>query len=81
MDDKTGGDPEGQFKFVRPSLRSLTEQLDGRASGPVIRKMLGDLGVFLRVNVKRFVGAVLNKKKYLTGIQIMLSASHDPVST
>jgi len=65
VDDQIGGDPEGQFKFVRPSLRSLTEQLDERASGPVIRNMLNELGFSLRVNVKRFVG----KKHPLRDVQ------------
>jgi hypothetical protein len=65
VNDKTGGDPEGQFTFVRPSLRSLAEQLGGRASAPVIRTMLDELGFSMRVNVKRFVG----KKSPLRDVQ------------
>lgn len=56
IDDETGGDPEGTFRFVRPSLRTLARQLDGRASHTSIATALRDLGFSPRINVKRFTG-------------------------
>lgn len=56
VEEETGGDPEGQFKFVRPTLRSLSEQVDGRASPDTIRDLLEEMGFSMRVNVKRFAG-------------------------
>ena len=56
VEEETGGDPEGQFKFVRPTLRSLSEQVDGRAGPHAIRDLLEEMGFSMRVNVKRFAG-------------------------
>lgn len=65
VNDETGGDPEGRFKFVRPTLRSLSRQLDDRASPPTIRELLCELGFSVRINAKRFTG----KKDPLRDVQ------------
>jgi Rhodopirellula transposase DDE domain len=55
----TGGDPMTEAKFVRRSLRSLSDGLAelGHAACPTtVAAMLRELGYHLRVNVKRITG-------------------------
>jgi hypothetical protein len=55
----TGGDPMTEDKFVRRSLRTLSNEMDalGHAVCPTtVAEMLRDLGYNLRVNVKRLTG-------------------------
>jgi hypothetical protein len=55
----TGGDPMTQDKFVRRSLRTLSDEMDALGLGvcpTTIAEMLHDLGYNLRVNVKRITG-------------------------
>jgi hypothetical protein len=55
----TGGDPMTADKFVRRSLRALSDGLAARghaACPTTVAALLRDLGYNLRVNVKRFTG-------------------------
>jgi len=52
---ETGGDPEGQFKYTRSSLRTLAKQL-GRGSAVTVGRILKPLGYSLKTNVKRLIG-------------------------
>jgi hypothetical protein len=55
----TGGDPMTEDKFVRRSLRTLSDEMDtlGHEVCPtIVAEMLRDLGYNLRVNVKRLTG-------------------------
>ena len=56
MENDSGGDPEGGFRFVRPTLRSLSEQLAGRASHITVSRLLYGMGISPRINIKRFTG-------------------------
>jgi hypothetical protein len=55
----TGGDPLTEDKFVRRSLRTLSDEMDalGHEVCPTtVAEMLRELGYNLRVNVKRLTG-------------------------
>lgn len=55
----TGGDPSSTTRFVRRSLRNLSAELwqQGHDACPdTVADLLNDLGISLRVNVKRFTG-------------------------
>lgn len=55
VEDETGGEPTGNHRFVRSSLRSLAERL-GQGSPTTVGRLLRGLGFSPRVNVKRFTG-------------------------
>jgi hypothetical protein len=55
----TGGDPMGQTRFVRRSLRHLSDdlyELGHEANPDTVADLLRELDYSLRVNVKRFTG-------------------------
>jgi hypothetical protein len=57
--NETAGDPMGEQKWVRSSLRSLSQRLgDARhpASPPTVGRLLKDLGYSLKANVKKKAG-------------------------
>lgn len=59
VEAETAGDPEGQGRWVRVSLRELSDQLAERnysASHQTVSRMLGDMKYRLRVNAKRKAG-------------------------
>lgn len=55
MRSETGGDPTGRRKYVRASLRTLSQKLKS-ASHSTVRRLLGQQGFSLRANVKRLSG-------------------------
>ena len=55
MEAETGGDPEGQARYTRSSLRSLTERLGG-VCATTVGTLLKPLGYSLKTNVKRLIG-------------------------
>ena len=55
----TGGDPMTEDKFVRRSLRTLSDEMDAlghKVCPTTVAQMLRELGYNLRVNVKRITG-------------------------
>lgn len=56
VEPQAGGDPEGRFQFVRPTLRSLSEQLEYRACPATVSHLLYAMDFSPRINVKRFTG-------------------------
>jgi hypothetical protein len=59
VEPETGGDPMSADKFVRASLRSLSDalhRLGHPASPPTVARLLRDRKYNLRVNVKRLTG-------------------------
>lgn len=59
VEAQTAGDPEGEGRWVRASLRELASQLAERhysASHQTVSRMLRDMNYRLRVNVKRKAG-------------------------
>jgi hypothetical protein len=59
VEDETGGDPMGDQKWVRSSLRHLSAELESlghQASPMTVRRLLKKLEYFLKANVKRLTG-------------------------
>lgn len=59
MEGETGGDPMGDQKWVRSSLRRLSAELESQghqASRMTVRRMLKKLKYSLKANVKRLTG-------------------------
>ena len=59
MEGETGGDPMGDQKWVRRSLRHLSAELESQghqASRMTVRRMLKKLKYSLKANVKRLTG-------------------------
>jgi len=59
VEGETGGDPMGDQKWVRSSLRCLSAELESqghRASRMTVRRMLKKLKYSLKANVKRLTG-------------------------
>ena len=59
VESETGGDPMGDQKWVRSSLRRLSAELESQglqASRMTVRRMLKKLKYSLKANVKRLTG-------------------------
>jgi hypothetical protein len=59
VEEVTGGDPMGESKWVRRSLRQLSRELERRgheASPMTVGRLLHEQAYSLRVNIKRFTG-------------------------
>jgi len=59
VEDRTAGDPEGEGKWVRASLRELQAELDEEGfsvSHQTVARLLDDMKYRLRVNAKRKTG-------------------------
>jgi hypothetical protein len=56
VEGETGGDPTRGQKWVRRSLRHLSDRLDGKISHATVRRLLRDMDYSLKVNLKRLTG-------------------------
>lgn len=83
MENDSGGDPEGAFRFVRPTLRSLSEQLAGRASHSTVSDLLYEMDISPRINIKRFTGPNHPDRdvqfRYILGVRELFLESGWPV--
>ena len=55
VESETGGDPEGQTRYTRSSLRSLANRL-GQVCATTVGRLLKPLGYSLKTNIKRLIG-------------------------
>jgi hypothetical protein len=86
VEAETAGDPEGQGRWVRVSLRELSNQLAARdysASHQTVSRMLGDMKYRLRVNAKRKAGPAHPDRdqqfEYIEAQKADFRASGDPI--
>jgi Rhodopirellula transposase DDE domain len=66
IESETAGDPMGEQKWVRSSLRSLSQRLKDIGHGispPTVGRLLRQLGYSLRVNVKKLEASAAHPER------------------